>query len=353
MFINNLYSWHAGIDRDLPWTFTKDPYKIWISEIILQQTRVEQGRAYYEKFVNLWPTAVDLANAPIDDVLRAWQGLGYYSRARNLHFTAQIVRDKYNGFFPSNYEDILRLKGIGRYTAAAIGSFAFGLCYPVLDGNVMRVMARYHGITAPVDNPSTIKEVYYLLQKTIDKDDPAHFNQAMMDFGATLCTPKNPDCSSCIFSDSCKAYIQKIVDMIPLKVKKVKRTTRYFHYLEISDGLHLTVEKRHNKDIWQGLYQLPMIEMKDDAPLSQALIAQSNYFNDSTVGKDMKIISSQKLSKHVLTHQDIIATVHRLETHSVSDFSIASCETILISNLDKIGFPKLLVSYLEKYKIID
>lgn len=353
MFLNKLYSWHAFVERDMPWTLTKDPYKIWLSEIILQQTRVDQGRSYYLKFVNQWPTIIDLANAPIDDVLRAWQGLGYYSRARNLHTSAQAVRDNFNGVFPSTYDEIIQLKGVGAYTAAAIASFAFGLCYPVLDGNVIRVMARYHGITVPVDESSTIAAINLLLNETIDRNDPAHFNQAMMDFGATYCTPKNPMCSSCVFNDSCIAYKDDLVEMIPLKIKKIKRKTRYFHYLDVKDGLHVIVEKRKEKDIWQGLYQLPLIEVAKDIKLSENMIAQSNYIDGIIEEHEIKILSSSKLSKHVLSHQDILATVHQIELPFKNENLFVSSERILISNLDNIGFPKLLVSYLEKYKIID
>jgi A/G-specific adenine glycosylase len=353
MFLSKLYSWHTNIDRDLPWTLTKDPYKIWLSEIILQQTRVDQGRDYYIKFITLWPTVVDLADANSDDILRAWQGLGYYSRARNLHFSAQLIRDNYHGVFPSAFDEIIKLKGVGAYTAAAIASFAFGLCYPVLDGNVMRVISRYHGITAPVDEPTTIKKVNEILEATIDRKDPGHFNQAMMDFGATYCTPKNPDCGSCVYNNSCKAYIEGMVDSIPLKVKKVKRKVRYFHYLDISDSQHIIVEKRRDKDIWQGLYQLPLIEKTDDSQIFDSTIYQSSYFSDNEGDYSLRIVSSQKLQKHILTHQDIMATVHQIEMSPRIEISSKLCDIIPLATIDKIGFPKLLVSYLEKYKIID
>ncbi|MCW8941497.1 MAG: A/G-specific adenine glycosylase, partial [Flavobacteriales bacterium] len=232
-FSQKLISWYKNNKRDLPWRNTINPYKIWLSEIILQQTRVNQGLSYYYKFIEHYPSVKDLANASEQEVLKLWQGLGYYSRARNLHATARIITENYDGIFPVDYKKILSLKGVGEYTAAAITSFAYNQPYPVVDGNVFRVLARIYGVDTPIDTPEGKKTFNGLANKLIDKKQAATYNQAIMEFGALVCTPKNPECENCIFNNICAALINQQIELLPLKSKKIKQTNRYFNYLII------------------------------------------------------------------------------------------------------------------------
>ena len=263
MFANKLINWYAENGRQLPWRGIDNPYYIWLSEIILQQTRIEQGRSYYERFITSYPTVKELAKASEEQVLKSWQGLGYYSRARNLHAAARHIAFDLGGVFPNTYEGILSLKGVGRYTAAAIASFAFGLPYPVIDGNVYRVIARMYRIHTPVGTNQAYKEFEQLLQQLIDRDQPGLFNQAMMDFGALQCKPVGSDCSSCIFRQECLAYRGGVVAELPVRPRPVKIKERYFYYFDIrwsSPQPSIVVQQRGAGDIWQGLYELPLYE---------------------------------------------------------------------------------------------
>jgi len=260
-FSNKLINWYLQNKRDLPWRKMSDPYPIWLSEIMLQQTRVAQGMPYFLSFTNAFPTVFDLANANEEQVLKLWQGLGYYSRARNLHKTAQIVANEMNGIFPDNYKDLLKLKGIGEYTAAAIASFSYNECVPVVDGNVFRVLSRYFDIETDIAQASAKKEFAALASELMPKDNPAQFNQAIMEFGALQCVPKNPDCTICVFNDSCAALQKKKVDQLPVKSKKLKVRNRYFNYIVAIDDLENTIiQKRTAKGIWHNLYEFPLIE---------------------------------------------------------------------------------------------
>ncbi|MGZ4118512.1 MAG: A/G-specific adenine glycosylase, partial [Bacteroidia bacterium] len=259
-FSGKIISWYNKNKRDLPWRNTKDAYLIWLSEIILQQTRVEQGMAYYLKFASNFPTIKHLAKADNDKVMKLWQGLGYYSRARNLHTTAQIVADKYKGKFPDTYEDILSLKGIGDYTAAAIASFAFNKARAVVDGNVYRVLSRVFGIETPIDSSKGKKEFYALANELIDKKNPALFNQAIMELGAIQCKPVNPDCSVCPLNNMCFAFAKKRIADFPVKEKKTKVRDRYFNYIVLNYKGKTAINKRGAKDIWHNLHDFPLIE---------------------------------------------------------------------------------------------
>lgn len=321
-FSRLLLLWGAIHKRDLPWKHTQDPYLIWLSEIILQQTRVAQGLPYFIKFAETFPTVQHLADAPQDVVMRCWEGLGYYSRARNMHSAAQYIVRELNGIFPTDYKQIRQLKGVGDYTAAAIASFAFGLPYPVLDGNVYRVLARYFGIATPIDSTAGKREFAFLAEQVLDKSCPAEFNQAIMDFGAVQCVPQQPVCSICALAASCRAFSTQNVAFLPVKNKRVVRKTRYFNYLVIqipagSKGNYddnrqaafstaILLCKRSDRDIWQGLYEFPVLESEQDllgrADIETWLSAQ-DFGQDSTVS----IKSISPIHRQLLTHQEIIA----------------------------------------------
>jgi len=263
-FSNQLLKWHEEENhRKMPWKSERDPYKIWLSEIILQQTRVEQGRSYYLKFLRAFPTVHDLASATQDTVLQMWEGLGYYSRARNLHETAQHISANLNGTFPNTYKGLLTLKGVGPYTAAAIGSFAFDLPTPVLDGNSLRLVMRFQGEDTPINETRGKIFVQQFLSEAIPAQQAAAFNQALMDFGATVCKPKSPLCEKCPFQTKCKAYRSHRVHTLPVKKKAKARKHRHFHYLLIRKDDRVLIEKRNEPDIWRGLFQFPMLETID------------------------------------------------------------------------------------------
>lgn len=337
-FLIKLYGWHKVIDRDLPWKDTKDPYKIWLSEIILQQTRVAQGRPYYLKFIEHFPTVYNLAAADLDDVLLLWQGLGYYSRARNMHLTAKRIVEEFEGKFPENYKDVVSLKGIGDYTASAILSFAFDKPYPVLDGNVKRVMARYFNVTEPIDLSPTIKILKTLLAQVFDNKNPARFNQAIMDFGAIQCTPKNPDCQSCPFSSSCGAKLKNSVSILPAKSSKIRKTDRYLHYFMFGTD-SIILKKRQAGDIWQGLYDFPLIERKDPELLQiiDMLDFASSFYEDL----DPNSFSVRKVleKKHILTHQNLYVSVYKIDLPFGDTELFYPYIIVPVDLLDRYAFP--------------
>ncbi len=340
-----LAKWYEQNKRELPWRFTNDPYKIWLSEIILQQTRVNQGWEYYEKFVEHFPTIKDLANAKEDAVLKLWQGLGYYSRARNLHFAAKQVVKEYKGKFPTSYEDIIKLKGVGEYTASAISSIAYSEPKAVVDGNVFRVLARLFGIKTPIDTGRGKKEFVEVAYKVLDKRNPGNHNQAMMEFGALQCTPKNPDCGNCIFRSECFAFKNNLVHELPAKEKKVKITNRYFIYciLENQKG-EILIEKRAENDIWKGLYQFPLIEEKKSLSDKKSIEKPISHFNL----KNANLISISAPFKHILSHQKIEAIfVHFKVTRFQKNNSYI---TIYKEDFINFGIPKLIENYVNKYE---
>jgi len=267
-FSGRIIHWYLLNKRDLPWRETKDPYAIWLSEVILQQTRVDQGLSYYHRFLTAFPKVKDLADAEEFEVMKLWQGLGYYSRARNLHSTAKSIVEKHGGVFPNRYEDIIALKGIGPYTAAAIASFAFGLPFATVDGNVYRILSRIFGLEIPIDSTEGKKQFAELGNELLDNTQPGLFNQAMMELGALVCNPKNPQCNICPFKKDCKAKALDLIDVLPVKEKKVKVKERVFHYLVMSDEKSVVMKCRGAGDIWQGLFDFPVIE--DMKPLNNA-----------------------------------------------------------------------------------
>lgn len=304
-FHKTLIYWYLQNKRDLPWRKTTNPYPIWLSEIMLQQTRVAQGTPYFFSFTEVFPTVFDLANAHEEQILKLWQGLGYYSRARNLHKTAQTVAFEMNGVFPDNYNDLLKLKGIGEYTAAAIASFSYNECVPVVDGNVFRVLSRYFGVKTDIAQASAKKEFAALALELMPKDNPALFNQAIMEFGALQCVPKNPNCSICPFNDSCYALQNKMVDQLPVKSKKLKVRNRYFNYIVAVDDLGNTIiQKRISKGIWHNLYEFPLYEtdkVEEFDTVAQQI--QQHFFQGNEIVSLLEY--NEESIIHKLSHQHL------------------------------------------------
>lgn len=317
-FNKRLKSWYVQNHRPLPWRETKDPYKIWLSEIILQQTRVAQGLPYYERFTEAYPTVSHLALAEEKDVLRLWQGLGYYSRARNMHVTARQIMTEFGGDFPSTAAQLSKLKGLGQYTAAAVASFAFDEVVPAVDGNVYRVMARLFGIFTDILSNEGKKEFNSLAQQLVSREDPAIYNQAMIEFGAIQCVPVSPKCDVCIFADICYANTHKMQSQLPVKLKKLKVKSRYFNYFIIKNGNKIAMKERVGKDIWKGLYDFPMtetpheVEMLDDLPDNQAID------NLLPIGQ---IRNVPKTYTHLLTHQKLLVRFWWIDITKVADLS--------------------------------
>lgn len=341
-FASKLINWYYLNKRDLPWRNTRDPYKIWLSEIILQQTRVEQGLPYYQKFIETYPTVKKLAGAPIDDVLKLWQGLGYYSRARNLHAAAQQVLNDYNGSFPDNYTSLKKLKGIGDYTAAAIASFAFNEPHAVVDGNVYRVLARVFNISTSIDSTRGKKEFSELANELLFIKDPGIYNQAIMEFGAMYCKPQNPDCRNCIFSSQCLAFAKNNIATLPVKARKTKITARYFYYLVIEYKGSFYLNRRKEKDIWQGLFEFPLIETDTRKSLPQILKAKTF----KTILKDeFDIASTSEEYKHILSHQHIHAKFIHIKVKAVDEY-LKTFEKVKTGNLKNYAIQRLLENYL-------
>ena len=304
-FTNLLIEWYLQKKRDLPWRNTTNPYPIWLSEIILQQTRVAQGIPYFYAFLESFPTVKELAIADEQQVLKLWQGLGYYSRARNLHQTAQYIANELDGVFPNSYAGLIQLKGIGEYTAAAIASFAYNEPVPVVDGNVFRVVSRYFGIESDISTGKTKKEFTALAAELLPKEQPALFNQAIMEFGAMHCTPKNPDCENCIFNSSCVALQKGLVVQLPFKSKKIKIRKRYFNYIVLQDKKGNTkIQQRTDKGIWHNLYEFPLFETTQEEGFETIapLIKNDTDFGDSVVS----IQEANPISLiHKLSHQHL------------------------------------------------
>lgn len=307
-FTKKLLEWFAGHHRPLPWKGERDPYKIWLSEIILQQTRVEQGMPYYEKFVRAYPTVSDLANAPEDAVLKLWEGLGYYTRARNLHAAARHIALERGGRFPDTYEDIRALRGVGDYTAAAIASFAYNLPYAVVDGNVYRVLARFFGLDMPTDTPAAKRFFAELAQELLDKQRPADFNQAIMDFGATQCTPAQPKCADCPLAPRCAALAQNRVQELPVRAKAAPKRQRFFLYAVFNHGHDVFLQQRQARDIWHKLYEFPLLELPAlPAGSAEAAALVRDHFFPGAHPPALEIIGGSPLYRQTLSHQQIIA----------------------------------------------
>ncbi|MBG8553316.1 A/G-specific adenine glycosylase [Hymenobacter sp. BT594] len=305
-----MLGWYPRHRRDLPWRHTRDPYAIWLSEVILQQTRVKQGLPYYLDFISTYPTVHDLATAPEDEVLRHWQGLGYYSRARNMHHTARQVVQEYDGRFPGSYAGLLKLRGVGQYTAAAIASFAYDEPVAVLDGNVYRVLARVFGLTADIAAPASRKIFQQLADTLIPAGQPAEFNQAVMEFGALQCTPAKPDCLFCPLQSQCFAFQHGMVHELPVKSKAKATRTRHFHYLVLRHNDTVYMRKRTGKDIWQGLYDFALLETDSSEVAATAVVAHVEQMGGQLAPNRAEEPSAT--FRHVLSHQKLEARFHPL-----------------------------------------
>jgi A/G-specific adenine glycosylase len=346
-FSTLLLEFYRDAARDLPWRNTSNPYQIWLSEVILQQTRVNQGLSYFNNFNTVYPSVLHLADASEDDLMRMWQGLGYYSRARNMHSTAKFIRDELNGKFPETFAGLKKLKGIGDYTAAAIASFAYREKVPVVDGNVYRFLSRLFAIDMPIPSDKARKYFSELALNLMDTQRPDIFNQAIMEFGALICTPAAPRCHQCPFSENCLAYQSGSVNKFPVKQAKKPKTNRYLTYWIIGDKLNIRIQKRTQKDIWKNLYEFPLTETPAE-PERQELIQclekimniDSKYLNFQILGK----------TKHILSHQNIHLQFCKVET-----LGYEACEeagTYLYVNSDsasKLGFPIPLARFLDSY----
>ncbi len=345
-FREKLLAWHAGNDRPLPWKGEKNPYFIWLSEIILQQTRVEQGLPYFERFKENYPTVHDLAAAPADGVMKLWEGLGYYSRARNLHATAKNIAENMNGIFPATHAEILKLKGVGPYTAAAIASFAYDLPHAVVDGNVYRVLSRTFGIATPIDTTPGKKEFAALAEECLDKTQPGVYNQAIMDFGATHCTPKSPNCQSCPMQEDCTALQENKVEILPVKSKKLTKRERFFYYFVIKSGDRVLVRRRGAGDIWQGLYEFPLLE-SDRAIENKSAIEGSEILQDLIAPEDYAVLRISKSYKRVLTHQKISIRFWEIEVEKFkSGYEDKGFRAVSRAELAGLAFPRTIDLYL-------
>jgi A/G-specific adenine glycosylase len=341
-FSNLLIQWYLLNKRDLPWRNTINPYHIWLSEIMLQQTRVAQGTPYFLAFTTAFPTVFDLAKADEEQVLKLWQGLGYYSRARNLHKAAQYVAFELNGIFPDNYKELLELKGVGEYTAAAIASFSYNEAVPVVDGNVFRVLSRYFDVETDIALASAKKEFAALAFELMPKEDPATFNQAIMEFGALQCVPRNPECTICVFNASCLALQKNKINQLPVKSKKLKVTKRYFNYLVIADENDNTIiQKRTAKGIWHNLYEFPLIESENEEGFEYI----ENSLKSSLV-VDNKVISimeyDDKSNVHKLSHQHLYIRFWKVTVAGLVDNGIDN------KVLRSFPFPIVIHNFIEK-----
>ena len=342
---NTLSAWYLANKRELPWRDISDPYLIWISEIILQQTRVNQGMSYYLRFIERFPTVADLALSDEDEVLKYWQGLGYYSRARNLHKAARQVMTDFGGIFPFEHADVLKLAGVGDYTAAAICSFAYDQPFAVVDGNVYRVLSRLFGIETPIDSGAGKKEFASLAQKLISKSDPGIHNQSIMEFGALQCVPVSPDCAACALQQNCRAYELSIVDKLPIKSKKTKVTNRYFNYFFIELGGKTYLQKRIAKDVWQNLFEFPLVEA--DSLLTVEELMETDGFKNlfSGIG-EVEVVKISNPMKHILSHRVIYA---QFVTVKITDENAVLSELIKVSlgEIDQFAVSRLMELFLE------
>lgn len=343
-FATDLIPWYVENKRDLPWRNNSDPYRVWLSEIILQQTRIQQGLPYYLGFLKAFPTVEELANAPEAKVLKLWQGLGYYSRARNLHATAKTITKEMGAVFPDNYSDLLKLKGVGDYTASAIASICFNEAVAVVDGNVFRVLSRVFGISTPINTTAGQKEFKMLAQKLIDTEQPGIHNQALMEFGALHCVPKNPDCGGCIFKNRCFAFLNDSVEKLPVKLKPKPSVKRYFNYLVfISHNEKTLLEQRLGKGIWHKLYEFPLIETSRKIDL-QTLKSMVEF---QKLTHDLKVISitlyNEKPVLHKLSHQDLYTRFWIVEVSEVRE------NFVFLSEIGDYAVPVLIDNFVSEF----
>ena len=344
-FLALLLQWNRDQNtRKMPWKGEKDPYKIWLSEIILQQTRVEQGWKYYEKFITVFPDINKLAAAKDEKIYKFWEGLGYYSRCKNLIETARFISKKLNGKFPETFEDILSLKGVGNYTASAIASFAYNLPHAVVDGNVFRVLSRVFGIKKPIDSTEGKKLFSQLAFELLDKEQPGIYNQALMDFGAVICKPQNPLCDNCVLKDHCFAYKKGFVNKLPVKEKEIKITTRWFNYLVIGYNDKIYIRKRIGNDIWKNLHEFVLIETNSHIS-AKRLLAKAG--KEKILKKNSyKVVSISPLYSQQLSHQKIKGLFIQIAIKK--EVALPGFKPVSLKQLSHHAFPRLLKAYFEK-----
>lgn len=336
--------WHLNSNkRQMPWKGEKNPYKIWLSEVILQQTRVGQGWSYYERFVETYPTVVTLANAKDDDVFKLWEGLGYYNRCKNLLFTARQINKERRGVFPKTYDELLFLKGIGPYTAAAIASFAFNLPYAVVDGNVFRVLSRVFGMEIPIDSAEGKKEFTKLANEVLDKEQPGVYNQAIMDFGAVVCKPVAPLCSTCVAQEICIAYRQGKVNYLPIKDKIILKKHRWFYYFLFEFDGKLLVNKRTRKDIWENLFEFYLLETDEQLKWTDNMVFQ--WMNEQFNITNAEVLHISETTKQQLTHQQIKGQFIKVKLYKIP-VPLAHYQWQPIKRISELAFPKFINQYL-------
>jgi len=344
-FSETLIKWYNANKRDLPWRKTSDPYKVWLSEIILQQTRVDQGMDYYHKFISLFPTIFDLSAASEDKILKAWQGLGYYSRARNISYTARFIVGELGGKFPKTQRELLKLKGIGKYTSAAIASFCFSEKTAAVDGNVMRVLSRIFGIEEPIDSVIGQKTLQELADELISRKQPGTFNQAIMEFGALQCTPHKPNCTDCPFHSICVAFKEEKVNILPIKGKKTIVKNIWIYYFFIQYGKKTYLRQRKDSGIWKGLFDLPGIECNEKMDMKQVVDSFSKQF---AMSKKLDILQESEEYIHILSHRKIRA---RFITCKISNQWKTKSDQIFevsLKDIDEYAVPRLIERFLEK-----
>ncbi|WEK19468.1 MAG: A/G-specific adenine glycosylase [Candidatus Pedobacter colombiensis] len=344
-FQSEIVTWYLNYKRALPWRDTKDAYIIWLSEVILQQTRVEQGLPYFNRFLENYPTVLDFAAASETQILKLWQGLGYYSRGRNMLFTAKQVRDFHDGKFPTKYDELIKLKGIGEYTAAAIASFSANESKAVLDGNVFRVLSRYFGIAEPINSSSGKKQFLDLAQSLIVDQEASIYNQAIMEFGALQCKPKSPNCSICPVQSSCSARAQDLVSILPVKLNKLKKRTRYFNYLICQSDENILVKKRNGGDIWQELYDFPLIETDKNYQEDQQCFFEHLV---RIFGKGCSVTALGQ-QKHLLTHQTIYVQFFGLDNYIINFNQDAEIKWVTLREFDELPQPKVITNFMNMH----
>ena len=343
IFSDELVQWYRQNKRDLPWRNTHDAYVIWLSEIILQQTRVEQGMPYFYRFTEKYPDVKSFAAASEDDILKLWQGLGYYSRGRNMLKTAKHIQEQYQGNFPRSYDELIKLKGIGEYTAAAISSFSANEAKAVVDGNVYRVIARYFGIDEPINSTGGKKTFQAIADELLNKEQPGLHNQAMMEFGAMLCKPKNPACGTCPVRTGCYAFLNNAINALPVKINKVKMRDRYLNYFLVADNHEILLNKRDDSGIWANMYDLPLVETTTLLQPEDLLMLPEV----KAIFGDAEMIECSAIKKHLLTHQRLYVRLIRVNKEPLQ--LNKGWFFTPITNLDNLAMPKIIFIFLKDF----